>query len=184
MSKIKTALDDFKPDPRLIDERGLTDERKARAGDDFHAGEGGRMQVRDAPLERMERRGTLGRDEQENRKHYNGLNKFRIHWHHAGMAGNISALDPNHIFASDITNFSGLAKTEQQLFHRDRYRQATQAMGIRVSSVVEAVICYEKSLDEAGKMLTWSNGPQARAAATEVLRGAADTLCRLWSVDS
>jgi hypothetical protein len=184
MSKIKTAIDDFKPDPRLIDERGMTPRREAMAGEDVHFGAEGRIQVRDAPLERMERRGTLGRNDQENKKHYNSLSKFRIHWTHAGYAGSISALDPNHIFASDIMNFSGLAKTERQLFHRDRYRQATQLLGIRVSSVVEAVVCLEKSLDEAGKMLTWQNGPQARAAATEVLRGAADTLCRLWSVDS
>lgn len=177
MAKIKEAIEDFRPDPRLVDERGPTNARMRKADGDFVRGGATRtVQVRDAPLERMWTRKVL------TEKQYNGLNKYRIHWYHAGMAGKMGALDPEHIFASDISNFSGLAKTERQVFHQQQYRKGVQKLGLRKSTIVEMVVCQEQLLEDAGRRLSWGNKSQAIAAATEVLRGAAEELCEMWGL--
>lgn len=182
MAKLKTAIEDFKPDPTLVDERGPTKERIARADGEVVRGMTGVITARDAPIERMHAREAFGRDHQTNDRRYNALVKFRHHWFRAGLAGGISTIDPNHVFATDWAAFSGMAKTEAQVFHRQRYRDAVQELGMRRSCVLEMVACYEKSLEEAGRTLSWGNKAQAIAAATEVLIGCADDLCEMWGI--
>lgn len=176
MAKVTTALDEFKPDPKLIDERGATNERMQKVGDDFDRGDVGRVTVRNAPLERALRREII------NEKQYNALAKFRHHWFNAGLVGSISTIDPNHIFASDISSFTGMAKTEAQAFHRQRYREGVNSLGMRRSYVVEWAVCREETLEKVGYGLGWSNKSQATAAATEMLKDGADVLVVLWQV--
>ena len=175
MAKIKEAIEDFRPDPRLVDERGPTKARLRKAGDDYTIGDAtGAYTLRDAPLERMSQRKVL--DE----KQYNALNKYRIHWYHAGIAGNVGAMDPNRVFSS-VGSF-GLGNTERQVFHLQQYQRGVTDLGIRRSSIVEMVICHERTLEEAGRRLEWGNKAQAIAAATEVLRDSADRLCKIWGI--
>lgn len=176
MAKIKEAIEDFRPDSRLVDERGPTLERIAKTRGEFVTGKGRKtITVRDAPLERMWARDVLSE------KQYNGLTKYRIHWYHAGMAGSVGGMDPNHVFATDIGSF-GLANTERQVFHLQQYQRGVVKLGIRKSAIVEMVVCREVPLEEAGRSLSWGNKAQAIAAATEVLRGCADDLCEMWGL--
>src|SRR5262245_7723083 len=98
------------------------------------------------------------------------------------LASPYSTVELNRIFASDLTNFSGMAKTEAQVFHRQRYREAVQHIGMIGAAVVEQVACQEISLEQAGYKLGWGSKPQAIAAATERMKAALDRLVELWGV--
>jgi hypothetical protein len=71
-------------------------------------------------------------------------------------------------------------KTESQLFHRQRYREAAQAVGKIGSHVLEWAVCREIALEQVGQTLGWSSRPQAYAAAVERMKTALDELCKLW----
>lgn len=177
MAKIKEAIEDFRPDPRVIDERGPTEQRLKRAGEDTERGNAdGRQTMRDAPLEMMLARKII------TERQYQGLGKFRIHWFNGGLSPMLGGMNPSHIFAKDITNFSGMAKTERQVFHRQQWRAANNIMGLRGSWVVHKIVCEEQSAEDTGRAMGWNNRPQAVAVATQQLRDAADRLCSLWGV--
>ncbi len=87
------------------------------------------------------------------------------------------------MFSTDVTGYSGMAKTEAQVFHRQRYRQAVTVVGLITSRVIEAVACEEKKLEEAGSaILGWKHPLQARAAAAEKLRDGGDRLAKEWGL--
>jgi len=177
MAKIKEAIEDFRPDPRLVDERGPTNARLRKADGEYEIGKAtGAVTVRDAPLEMMLSRKVI------TEKQYQGLGKYRIHWFNGGLGASFGGMDPNHVFASDISNFSGMAKTERQVFHRQQWRAANQVMGLRGTWIVGKVVCEEVSAEQAGREMGWANRPQAVAAATQLLRDAADRLCSLWGM--
>jgi hypothetical protein len=75
-----------------------------------------------------------------------------------------------------------MARTEQQVFHRQRYRQAVQAIGKLGAHVLDWTVCREVGLDRLGSTLGWSSRAQAYAAAVERLKMALDELCRLWGI--
>ncbi len=130
----------------------------------------------ESPLERLNARGGLDPSE------YSALMKFKQHWHHAGLLPAIGGIDLNRVFASDPWSHSGMAKTERQVFHRQRYRAAVQHIGTRATLVVERVVCAEQNLEMAGLALNWRTPAQARAAATEILREAGYRLAQLWGI--
>lgn len=114
---------------------------------------------------------------------YRALAKFKHHWTCAGLEPSFGSSDLDRVFGSDVTGYSGMAKTEAQVFHRQRYREAVTAVGLVASRVVEAVVCEEKKLEEAGSaILGWKHPLQARAAAVEKLRDAGDRLAREWGL--
>jgi hypothetical protein len=108
--------------------------------------------------------------------------KYRHHWYHAGLADRLESIDLNRIFAIDLGAYSGMAKTESQLFHRQRYREAAQAVGKIGSHVLEWAVCREIALEQVGQTLGWSGRPQAYAAAVERMKTALDELCKLWGI--
>jgi hypothetical protein len=75
-----------------------------------------------------------------------------------------------------------MAKTENQVFHRQRYREAVQAAGKIGSHVLEWAVCREVALEQVGHALGWSSRPQAYAAALERMKAALDELCKLWGI--
>lgn len=155
-------------------ERLVKAEGHVEIGDD---GQGTRVYaLRDSPLERLSARGGI--DPRE----YSALMKFKQHWHHAGLLPSIGGIDLNRVFASDPGSYSGMPKTERQVFHRQRYRKAVQHIGLRASLVVERVVCNEQTLEMAGLALNWRTPAQARAAATELLRDAGYRLALLWGI--
>ena len=157
---------------------GPTAERLRRAGRDIERGETGQITLRDSPLERALRRDVVTSQQ------FNAGVKFRHHWHHAGLADNIGSIDLNRIFARDVTSYSGMAKTEAQAFHRQRYREACRALGLKREFVLSWAVCREEPLEKVGTALGWNNRSQAIAAATELLRDGLDALALLWGVDS
>src|SRR5262247_1823432 len=108
----------------LIGQRARpTPERIRRAGADFERGDTGQITMRDSPLERALARKVITQEQ------YAAGQKYRHHWYHAGLADSLVSVDLNRVFATDLGGFSGMAKSEQQVFHRQRYREATQAAG-------------------------------------------------------
>ncbi|MGA7489044.1 MAG: DUF6456 domain-containing protein [Xanthobacteraceae bacterium] len=163
----------------LVDQRAHpTAERMRRAGADFERGDTGQITMRDSPLERALARSVI------NQEQYSAGQKYRHHWYHAGLADRLGSLDLDRVFASDVGGFSGMAKTESQLFHRQRYREAVQAVGKVGSHVLDWALCREVPLDQVGYALGWSSRPQAYAAAAERAKTALDELCKLWGIGS
>ena len=136
----------------------------------------GQITMRDSPLERAHARKLITHQQ------YSVGQKYRHHWYHAGLADQLQSVDVNRIFAADRSNFSGMAKTEVQVFHRQRYREATQAVGKIGSHVLDWVVCRETPLEQVGYTLGWGSRPQAYAAAVERMKTALDELCKLWGL--
>jgi hypothetical protein len=157
---------------------GPTFERLRHAGGDVERGSTGQLTLCDSPLERANRRGVITSQQ------YNAGMKFRHHWYHAGLSDHIAALDLNRIFARDATAYSSMARSEAQVFHRQRYREACRTLGLKREYVLSWAICREQPLERIGTALGWNSRPQAIAAATELLRDGLDALALLWGVDS
>ncbi len=163
----------------LVDQRARpTAERMRRAGADFERGDTGQITMRDSPLERALARSVI------NQEQYSAGQKYRHHWYHAGLADRLGSLDLDRVFARDVGGFSGMAKTESQLFHRQRYREAVQTVGKIGSHVLDWAVCREVPLEQVGYALGWSSRPQAYAAAAERAKTALDDLCKLWGIGS
>ncbi len=114
---------------------------------------------------------------------YRALAKFKHHWTCAGLEPSFGSVDLDRVFGSDISGYSGMAKTEAQVFHRQRYREAVTLIGLVTSRVIEAVVCEERKLEDAGSaILSWKHPLQARAAAVEKLRDGGDRLAREWGL--
>ena len=153
-----------------------TPERMRRAGSDFERGDTGQITMRDSPLERAFARNVFTQEQ------YRAAQKYRHHWYHAGLSDRLGSIDIGRIFAADLGDFSGMARTETQVFHRQRYREATQAVGKIGSHVLDWVVCRDISLEQVGYALGWSSRPQAYAAAVERMKMALDEICRLWGI--
>src|SRR5262249_9995129 len=164
-------------EPPLVERRALpTRERLRRAGADFERGDTGQITMRDSPLGRAFARNALTPEQ------YLTGQKNRHHWYHPRPAHPFESIDLNPAFSIDLGAYSGMAKTESQLFHRQRYREAAQAAGKIGSHVLEWAVCREIALEEVGQTLGWNSRPQAYAAAVKRMKTALDELCKLWGI--
>jgi hypothetical protein len=168
---------------------GPTAERLARADNHFDVGDdrrGGKLyHFHDSPLDRLYSRLTKSAgsaEEQRLRKEYVGLQRYKLHWHNAGLEASLGSVDLNRVFASDPGSMSGMAKSERQAHHRHEWRAARALLGHRPGIVVDNVVCAETSLEVAGFALGWASAPQARSAATEMLSDAGSRLAGFWGV--
>ena len=139
----------------------------------------------DAPLDRLysrlaRRAGSY--QEQQLRKEYVALLKYRGHWFSAGLECALGSADLNRVFASDPGSMSGMAKTERQAHHRQEYRAARKEIGHKPGIVVDNFVCAETSLEVAGWSVGYNSRTQARDKAEEVLRECARKLARLWGI--
>ena len=160
-----------------IERRALpTRERLRHAGGDFEHGDTGQITMRDSPLERVFARKVI------TQRQFAAGQKYRHHWYHAGLAAALGSIDLDRVFATDLGGFSGMAKTDRQVFHRQRYREAVDAIGKIGSHVLDWTICRELPIDEVGYTLGWTSRPQAYAAAIERMKSALDDLCRIWGM--
>jgi len=163
-----------------VDDRGPTDERLRHAGDNFEIGDdqqGTRTYtIRNSPLDRLKLRNGI--DDRQ----YRALVKYRIHWHHAGLEPSLVSVDLDRIFAVDPSAFSGMAKTERQVFHRNRYREAREEIGHHHSIIVDNVVCAETELHIAGLALGCKSPHRARLKAVELLTESGGKLAYLWGM--
>jgi uncharacterized protein DUF6456 len=153
-----------------------TAERMRRAGSDFERGDTGQITMRDSPLERLLARNIVSAEQ------YSAGQKYRHHWYHAGLSDPLVSLDLSRVFAGDLGGYTAMPKTESQLFHRQRYREAVTAVGKIGSHVLDWAVCRELELDQIGNGLGWTTRAQAYAAAVERMKAALDDLCRLWGI--
>jgi hypothetical protein len=169
------------PRVRVVDDMGRpTPERLRHAQSDYEIADGrggaGTITMRDCPLDRVKKRGQIGP------KEYDAALKFRHHWWHGGMAGQVKSLDLNQVFARDLSCMGHMAKTEAQAFHRQKYREACEMLGFRPGYIVLAVVCEEIEFELAGRKLGFENDPQARAAAVTLLQDGLYRLANLWGI--
>ena len=153
-----------------------TPERMRIAGRDYERGDTGQLTMRDNPLERALSRGVITSGQ------YNAGIKYRHHWFRAGLSDPIGSIDLNRVFASDLGGFSGMAKTENQVFHRQQYREAVEHVGKTGAFVLDWAVCRDQSLEVVGYTLGWESKPQAMAAACERMVTALERLCDLWGI--
>ena len=160
-----------------LNQRGRpTAERMRRARGQFTRGHSGQITMRDSPLERALARNII------NAEQYAAAQKYRHHWFHAGLSGALVSVDLTRVFAGTPGTASAMMPTENQVFHRERYREATQVIGKIGAHVLECVACREIRLEEVGYTLGWRFRQQAYAAAAERLKDALDELCRIWGI--
>jgi hypothetical protein len=133
--------------PSTDDTRGPTPERVRLAQGFVERGNLGRgrtgvVTLRDSPIERARARNVISQAQ------YTAALKYRHHWYRAGLASSLSSVELNRIFATDMTSFSGMARTEAQVFHRQRYREAVQHIGMVGASVEGEALQAEARLAE------------------------------------
>ncbi len=128
------------------------------------------------PFERAHRREAITDGQ------YAAGQKYRHHWFRAGLSGGMSGVDLDRVFCTDPGAFSGMARTEAQVFHRQQYRAAVQELGLINAAVVEAIVCREQNLAEVGFTLAWKRERSAEKAAIKILGCGLDRLCKLWGI--
>jgi hypothetical protein len=169
---------------------GPTPERLAKAGEHFVVGDdkqGGRIyQFHDSSLDRLYSRLTKAAKtiaaEEQLRKEYIGLQRYKHHWHHAGLQEAIGTVDLNRVFASDPGSMSGMAKTEKQAHHRHQWRRARERLGWKEGIVVDNFVCAGWGLDVAGVTLGYVSPYRTRVAAEKVIRESGALLANMWGV--
>lgn len=169
---------------------GPTPERLAKAqgfvdvGDDQR---GGKIYTfRDTTMDRLYSRlvkQARGRHEEDQlRREWHGLMKYKHHWHAGGLLPSLGSVDLNRIFASDPGSMSGMAKSEQQAHHRGEYRRAGEILGHRPAIVVQNVVCYDHTVEMAGYAIGYNSPFRARTAAVAIIREAGKGLANLWGI--
>lgn len=169
---------------------GPTPERLSKADTHFVVGDdkrGGRVyQFVDSTMDRLYSRLTKAaktrREEDELRREYVALQRYKHHWYHGGLQSYVGSVDLNRVFASDPAGMSGMAKTERQAHHRHQWREARALLGHRTGIVVDNVVCSERSLEIAGYSIGYESPYRARIAARDMLRQAGRDLAKLWGV--
>lgn len=156
-----------------------TKERLAKAEGCWYKARDARGQIQggtvvyDAPIERMREQKIISREQ------YDAAMKFYAHWYGAGQVG-VKAIDYSRTKAEEV--FGNLNPSEALEFHTKKYREACREIGPRGEFVLSAVACQQTPVVSVGYKLGWNNDPQARAAATEILRDVLDRLKNLWGL--
>lgn len=169
------------PEYQSIEIHGCpTAERLRKSGDDFMVGGEDRgvktYVMRDSPLDRALKKGILSGSE------HSALQKYRHHWYHAGQAPHIGSLDLDRIFSGGEIGPAGMPKSEGQVFHRQRWREAQRCLGMRSSAIVDRFVCREENLEVCGQLIGWNSKPQAIAGAAELVKDAGYRLAKLWGI--
>jgi len=169
------------PEYPTIDIHGCpTAERLSKSAGDFSLGGEDRgiktYIMRDSPLDRAHKKGIISGAE------HSALQKYRHHWFYAGQAPTISSLDLDRIFSGGLGGPAGMPKSEGQVFHRQRWREAQACLGLRSSAVVDRFVCQEQNLELCGQLIGWANKPQAIAGAAELVKDAGYRLAKLWGI--
>lgn len=164
MAKLKEAIIEHRADPRLIDERGATQERLRK--------------IRPNPINL-----ALAMDK-ITAKQGRAAEKLYKHWHMGGMVERIPSVELDKVFGGD--GFSLMPASENQAFHRDRYRKAKAKVEFELGGLsfwtLEQIVCYEKSFTEVGAI--WGHKGRTRAAqvAHAILIPSLNLLAREWGI--
>jgi len=167
------------PNPAYAEAVGPTLERLAAAGHNFTVGGDERTGTRvyhfhDSPLDRLYSRLKQADKSREGfaavMSEWTALRKYRHHWYFAGLDPSPRTVDLNRIFCPDATNMSGMAKTEQQSFHRQMYRKAAEIIGHKSSILIDNFVCYEWDRGIACDLSPYLFRKSVREAAAKLAR--------------
>lgn len=182
MAKRITIIERRSDGPTL--ERLLKAQKHVHIGDDK---QGGKLyQFVDSTLDRLYSRLTRQShtrpSEEQLRNEYISLQRYKHHWHHAGLESVMGSMDLNRIFASDPGSMSGMAKSERQAHHRKQWREARELLGHKPGIVVDNIVCAETSIEVAGWAIGYNSRTTARDNAERILRESARRLAKLWGI--
>ena len=174
MPKIKQVLEEFRPDGRLIDERGPTNERLKKAEGQVHRDDLGREYFRDSPLNTALSRKSITAGQ------YSAGQKYYNHWFRAGIIGTMGQSDLARIFGTggEMSDESAC----RHAFHRMRLAEADKCLGNLRHWAVEQIICRERSFAEAGMDLGHKNRTRASDCMLKLLRQSLDILKEKWGI--
>lgn len=136
--------------------QGTTLERLRKANGNVHV-QNGVQYMRDGMLDR-----ALNRRRIDSRQYAAG-EKYRLHWYHSGLEG-LTTVDLNGV--RSVVDFSHMPKTEQQAFHRQRYRLARAELErVNCLDPIERFVLRDISIaDIAFGKAAWKQRGQAQAA--------------------
>lgn len=164
MAKTKARIEEHIADPRLVDERGPTKERMNK--------------LRPSPINLALEAGKLNQD------HGLAAEKYYKHWHHSGMVASLPSIDLDRVFGGE--GFQLMPKTENQAFHRDRYRKAKLVIEQQCGEVcrwaLEQVVCHERGFTEVGSVFGHKNRTRAAQIAFEMILPPLNVLIREWGI--
>lgn len=148
---------------------------------------GGRIyQFHDSTVDRLYSRLTKAAKsratEEGLRTEYISLQRYKHHWHHAGLQSAMASVDLNRIFAPDPGSMSGMAKSERQAHHRKQWREARDLLGHKPGIVVDNIMCAETSIECAGWAIGYNSRTSARDNAERILRESGRKLAKLWGI--
>lgn len=183
---IKRAIEEFRPDERLVDERGPTLERIQHAWGNIDVGSSdGRMTIRQNAIERGLRRKVF------NAKQGRAAEKFYLHWYRSGLGAEIGSPDIFRIFGNDGQFLAG-PKTEDQMFHRQMLRRARDIVlrktneaghdGADCNAVLELIVCKDATLEQAGMKIGYASRDKAIAMAEMLAKGGLNILAAEWGL--
>lgn len=164
MAKIKTRVDEFVPDFRLIDERGPTRERARK--------------LCPSPISAALEAEKITRDQAL------AAEKYYKHWHQSGMVASLPSIDLDRVFGGE--GFQVMPKTETQAFHRDRYRKARAEIEEKCGDVsrwvLEQIVCHERGFTEIGAIFGHKNRTRAAQVAFDLLKPPLNILVKEWGI--
>lgn len=164
MPKIKPRVDEYRPDARLIDERGPTKERLGK--------------LRPSPINMALEAEKITREQAL------AAEKFYKHWHSGGMVGHMPSVELDRVFGGD--GFGLMPRSENEAFHRDRYRKARalieKELGAISLWVTEQVVCHEKPFTEVGAIFGHKNRTRAAQVSFNMLVPTLNLLCGEWGI--
>ena len=111
---------------------------------------------------------------------YSALRRYAVHWHAGGLAGPLSSVDLDRIYAIDPTGATRLARTEAQAAHRQAYYAARQELGRKLAWIADHVACFDTSLAVVGRCLGYRSAAHGRTRAAELLAEAGAVLLSFW----
>jgi len=180
-----------KTNPEAIEIHGCpTAQRLAKASGFYVVGDDQQgtkvYHMKDSPLYRLySRMEALDKSEASKRQlsiEHLALQKYRSHWYYAGLEATLSSVDPGRTYASDPSNFSGMAKSERQATHRqvcrNAYKEMERVLGKdethRMFILLDNFVCYEHDRGIASGM----SGYLFR----KTIRSGAAFLARHWGI--
>lgn len=130
-----------------------------------------------APLDRLHSRGRLDDDGARNSQLFEAGEKLRGHFYLGGLSG-FAANDLNSTGGGHPSSRVPISETMES--NRRSMRLAQAAMHPGDWKVVNAVVCLEADLEDAGREVGCNNVHAANAVALDRLRRGLGTLAELW----
>lgn len=110
--------------------------------------------------------------------------RYYQHWYAAGLSP-FGSIDLGGVGKSSGGPSYGMATSEKQAHHRGMYRIGEQALGVGISSYVDAVVLREQEPEAVGLRITGRVAvDQARAAAIEIVKIGLDRLADAYDLQA